>query len=232
MVAGLTKLGIGTLRFDGTNTYTGTTLVSAGTLCGFATIAGPVNVASGATLLPGTTSVIGILNINNSLTLSNGATALMKISLDGGANNDMVNGLSSVNYGGALVVTNVGATSLAAGGSFQLFSAGSHAGNFSSVTVLPAGSGTFNPATGILTIPPTASPTVNPPVVSGGNLILTGSGGSAGAGYTWLSTTNLITPMVSWITNTTGTFSGTGSFSNGIPVNNNEQARFFRLRTP
>ena len=224
---GLTKLGSGTLRFDGTNTYTGTTLVSAGTLCGFATIAGPVNVASGATLLPGTTTAIGTLNINNSLTLSNGATALMKVSLDGGTNNDMVSGLASVSYGGSLVVTNVGVSSLAAGGSFQLFNATSHTGNFSSVTVLPSGSGTFNPATGILTIAPATRPIFNAPVVVGGNLILTGLGGAAGAGYTLLSTTNLTTPLALWITNTTGAFSGTGTFSNSIPVNYSEPARFF-----
>ncbi len=228
----LTKLGSGILRFNGTNTYTGTTRVSAGILCGFGTIAGPVNVASGAALLPGTTTAIGTLTINNSLTFSNGSTAFMKISLDGGPNNDMVSGLSSVSYGGSLMVSNIGVTSLAGGGSFQLFNASSHTGNFSSVTVLPSGSGTFNPATGILTITSTTGPTVNPPVVSNGNLILTGSGGTAGAGYTWLSTTNLTIPAAAWITNTTGTFSGTGTFSNSIPVNYNEPARFYLLRTP
>jgi autotransporter-associated beta strand protein len=77
----------------------------------------------------------------------------------------------------------------------------------------------------------TTPPVVNPVVVSGGNLILTGSGGTAGAGYTWLSTTNLSAP-ITWSTNTTGNFDGSGNFSNAIPVTTSTPAQFFRLRTP
>jgi len=73
-------------------------------------------------------------------------------------------------------------------------------------------------------------PTVNPAIYSGGNLILTGSGGIPGASYTWLQTTNL-TPPVIWTTNLVGTLNGTGSFSNAIPVAA-DPARFFRLRMP
>lgn len=78
--------------------------------------------------------------------------------------------------------------------------------------------------------------TVQPPVlvtskVSGGNLILTGTGGVANAGYTWLTTTNLAAP-ITWTTNATGTFDGAGAFSNTIPINVTTPARFFRLRTP
>jgi hypothetical protein len=73
-------------------------------------------------------------------------------------------------------------------------------------------------------------PTVNAPIYSGGNLILTGSGGVPGASYTWLQTTNL-TPPIIWTTNLTGTLDGAGSFSNAIPVGT-DPARFFRLKTP
>jgi hypothetical protein len=68
----------------------------------------------------------------------------------------------------------------------------------------------------------------NPPTVSGGNLILTGVGGTANSGYTLLTTTNLLSP---WTTNSIGTFSGTGGFSNSIPIGTGS-ASFFRLRTP
>ena len=78
----------------------------------------------------------------------------------------------------------------------------------------------------------TTPPVVNSPVISGGNLILTGSGGTAGAGYTWLSSTNLATPIASWKTNTTGTFNGSGNFSNAIPVSASTPVQFFWLRTP
>ncbi|HXI69261.1 MAG TPA: autotransporter-associated beta strand repeat-containing protein [Verrucomicrobiae bacterium] len=90
----------------------------------------------------------------------------------------------------------------------------------------------FITGAGSLTVSAATPPVVNPPIISGGNLILTGGGGSAGAGYTWLSSTNLTTPMASWITNTTGTFNGSGNFSNAIPVSSSTPAQFFRLRTP
>jgi len=67
---------------------------------------------------------------------------------------------------------------------------------------------------------------------SGGNLILTGSGGAPNGGYTLLASTNVSTPLATWTTNSTGTFSGSGSFSNGIPVNPSEEARFFTIRIP
>jgi hypothetical protein len=76
-------------------------------------------------------------------------------------------------------------------------------------------------------------PTMAPPRVSGGNLILTGTGGTpAGYSYTWLTTTNLKTPLANWTTNTTGNLSGTGSLSNAIPITATPPASFFRLRMP
>jgi len=77
-----------------------------------------------------------------------------------------------------------------------------------------------------------APPVVNHPLISGGNLILTGSGGTAGGGYTWLTSTNLTAPMASWTTNTTGNFDGSGNFSNAVPFSASTPAKFFRLRTP
>jgi hypothetical protein len=75
------------------------------------------------------------------------------------------------------------------------------------------------------------APIFGAPKVSGGNLILTGAGGTPNAGYTWLVTTNLTTP-INWTTNSTGTLDGAGSFSNAIPINASQRASFFRLRMP
>jgi len=75
-------------------------------------------------------------------------------------------------------------------------------------------------------------PTINRPTVSGGNLILTGTGGTPGGSYVWLTSTNLATAIASWTTNTTGTFDGSGAFSNAIPINHAELDRFFLLRAP
>ncbi len=73
-------------------------------------------------------------------------------------------------------------------------------------------------------------PTITSTRAAGGNLILTGSGGTPGAAYTWLSTTNLSAPIV-WATNSIGNLDGAGAFSNSIPMGANP-ATFFRLRLP
>ena len=73
-------------------------------------------------------------------------------------------------------------------------------------------------------------PILGVPHVSGGNLIVTGTGGTPNSPYTWLSTTNLSAPVV-WTTNSTGTLDNAGAFSNSIPIGT-IPARFFRLRLP
>jgi hypothetical protein len=65
--------------------------------------------------------------------------------------------------------------------------------------------------------------------VSGGNLVLAGSGGTAGAAYTILSSTNVLGP---WVTNTAGTFNQNGGFSNAIPVSSSIHSEFFRVQVP
>ncbi len=227
---GLIKRNTGILILNGTNTYTGTTVVTAGAFgVGSAgSIAGPVSVASGATLL-GDAGTIATCVINNTLTLSNGSFTVMQLTP---SSNDQIAGLTGVNYGGSLVVTNASASPLTAGAVYKLFNcAVAGNGNFSSVTLLPVGSGTFNPATGTLTINSVAPPVMNPPTLSGGNLVITGSGGSPGGGYTLLSSTNVATPLTNWVTNTTGVFSGSGAFTNSIPTTNGPQL-FLKLRTP
>jgi hypothetical protein len=78
---------------------------------------------------------------------------------------------------------------------------------------------------------PPAAPVIAAPYISGGNLILTGMGGTPNSPYTWLSTTNLAAPII-WTTNSTGTLNGAGGFSNAIPVSGSTPAKFFRLRQP
>jgi hypothetical protein len=88
--------------------------------------------------------------INNSLTL--GGT--MSVEVSGGTpNSDKVVGLTSVTYGGALVVSNVGPGAVAGGDTFQLFNIGG-SGNFTSITPALTGglSWSFNPATGVLSV--------------------------------------------------------------------------------
>jgi autotransporter-associated beta strand protein len=232
---GLTKVGAGTLYLNGANTYTNTTMVNAGALGGSGTIQGSVAVASGARLSPGNAS-IGTLTINNTLSLASGSSTLVKISMDGGATNDMVSGLTDVSYDGTLVVTNAGGTALVPGTQFQLFNTASHSGNYVNaalVSILPAGAGTFDPATGKLTITSSGVVSFHPVVVSNGSLILTGDGGAApGSDYTLLTSTNVALPLSQWSTNTTGVLDSMGMFSNNIPLNSPDAARFFDVRVP
>jgi hypothetical protein len=79
---------------------------------------------------------------------------------------------------------------------------------------------------------PPIPPTVNPPTVSGGNLILTGSGGTPNRAYSWVTATNVVLPLSAWTPSATGVLDNTGSFSNAIPVNAQDSRRFFKLRIP
>jgi hypothetical protein len=81
-------------------------------------------------------------------------------------------------------------------------------------------------------VPATAPLQITSTTVSAGNLILTGSGGTPGAAYAFLTATNLATPLADWTTNITGTFNNSGGFSNSISITHTEEQRYFRLSTP
>lgn len=244
--AGLTKLDSGTLILAATNTYTGPTVVSAGTLQANV-LYSPVTVDSGATLLTaniingavtvnsggtlgGNVGIIGTVTVNGNLSLASGSTTFLQLTP---ASNDQIAGLTGVSYGGSLIVSNISSSALTVGSQFKLFnSAMTGTGNFSTVTVLPIGTGTFNPASGILTITSSGVLQFNPTSVSNGNLVVTGTGGTPGSAYSLLTATNLLTPLADWTTNISGVFSSTGTFSNGVPINATNPAQFFMLKTP
>jgi autotransporter-associated beta strand protein len=231
--ATLTKSGSGTLYINNANTFTGPTAINGGVLAGTGSLGSPVTIGSGATLSPGTGS-ISTFTINSNLTFSAGSTTFMKVSLDGGVtNNDTIAGLVNVSYGGNLIITNLGATPFKGGEQFQLFTAsGIGSGNFNSITILPAGIGSFNPASGVLTIVPPASPVINPPSLSGSTFTFTGTGGLTNGTYTILTTTNLTASLTNWITVTNGVFDASGNFSNQIPVLPSGPLQFYLIRIP
>jgi autotransporter-associated beta strand protein len=248
-VGSLTKTGAGVLNLLANNTYTGPTTVSNGTLLvsgsigagsapvtvvsgalgGTGTILAPVDIQPGASLAPG--SVIGTLTINNTLTLEAGSTTLMAI--DAASNtSDLVQGLSSITYGGALVVTNVADTPFS--GSFKLFDAAGSSGNFTSVTIVPAPSGgttwSFSPATGVLTVAGGVSTTRTPllSTVTGSTLSL--SWPSDHIGWRLQAQTNTVGKGLSanWVTVPNSTTVNSMSF----PIDKNGGSVFYRLVYP
>jgi autotransporter-associated beta strand protein len=148
---GLIKTGAGLLQLNAYNTYNGPTIVrsgillvngqtdvgavtvSNGTLGGSGLMLGAVTVENGGVLAPG--NPIGALTILNALTLQVGSTTRVEVNKTDGTN-DLVNGLTSITYGGNLVVTNL-AGALTTNDVFKLFDAGGYSGAFASVTPAP-----------------------------------------------------------------------------------------------
>jgi autotransporter-associated beta strand protein len=184
-----------------------------------------------------TITLSGALSGNGGLTVTGGGTLELS-----GANT--YTGDTVVNAGSTLQLdvtgSSLGAFRLANSALLNLNFSGTYAVAGFYTNGVPLQVGTYNAAnlpafitgSGSLIVHAAIPPVVSRPVVLGGNLILTGSGGNANTGYTWLTSTNLTTPIASWTTNTTGTFSANGNFSNAIPITASTPAQFFRLRTP
>jgi fibronectin-binding autotransporter adhesin len=235
------KTGAGTLTLSAPNAYAGTTTVSNGTLvleslgalgagaltvqagatlAGTGYINGPTTIQGGGTLTLGTANV-DALKINSTLALAAGSTTYLKINKTGGSPSaDSVQGLTSVTYGGTLVVTDITSdtTPLAAGDTFSLFSAGAYSGSFNSnsLPVLPAGLSwdITTLASGYIQVVNAVAPLVfNPPA---GNYVgaQTVNISSLTPGATIYYTTDGTTP-------TTGSAHGTTPVTVIVPVNTN-----------
>jgi autotransporter-associated beta strand protein len=151
---GLVKSGASTEILSGANNFCGTTTVSNGALIvngalgtnavtvtggklgGVGVISGAVNIQAGGTLAPGS-NAIGALTISNTLTL--GGTCFIEIN-QALKTNDVVRGLSTVNFGGTLTVNNLSGAPTA-GDSFNIFQAASYHGAFTAFNLPPLGAG-------------------------------------------------------------------------------------------
>ena len=155
-----TKVGTGNWTLTGANSYTGGTIVDGGTLtvnnasgsgtgsgavtvntgatlAGNGIISGSVTINSGAAIAPGTS--IGTLTVNNSVTLASGSATLIEINRTT-LSQDLLNVLTTLNYGGTLTVTNLSGT-LASGDSFKIFDAATYAGSFIATNLPPLAPG-------------------------------------------------------------------------------------------
>ncbi|HEV2696147.1 MAG TPA: autotransporter-associated beta strand repeat-containing protein [Verrucomicrobiae bacterium] len=234
---GLTKIGTGTLYLNGASTFTGPTLVSFGTLGGTGTLASPVTVASGSTLSPGTGG-IGTLTVNSSLSLAAGSTTAVDVNKTAGTK-DLVTGVSTLTYGGTLVVNNLAGT-LASGDSFKLFNATTYSGSFSAISPTTPGAGlTWDVSqlavSGTLGVVTASSVNTNPTnivsSVSGGNLNL--SWPADHIGWRLLVQTNSRAVGLTAASNTWSTVPGSATTNAvSIPIITANPTVFYRLTYP
>jgi fibronectin-binding autotransporter adhesin len=119
--------------FDVTTVSGGFALNAPQTLKGDGSVVGSLTI--NGTLMPGL--AVGTLLFNNDLTLQ--GTTIMEIARNGAVlTNDLITGVITLNYGGALIVTNVGGSPLQVGDSFKLFDAAIFNPAFTSI-IYPAG---------------------------------------------------------------------------------------------
>lgn len=242
---GLRKDDAGAWTLSGNNTYTGPTVVSngtlvvngtitaastnsvtvnGGTLSGTGTIKAAVVIGADGTLAPG--SSIGTLTISNTLVL-NGTTVMEVAHSDA----DQVAGLTSVTYGGTLRVVVAGP--LKGEEVFKLFEAGSYSSDFAFYD-MPV----FDPplywdtslllSNGILRVG--GVPQIGSVTLSGGNLVMGGTGGPINGTYYVLASTNAALPLASWTRMGASQFDSAGNFNSTNAVNVGLPRQFFMLQ--
>jgi alpha-galactosidase len=214
------------------------TLASGQTLAGIGGINGSLAVSPGATLSPSGTNVTlgitegssstGTIVVSNAITL-NGTTVLK---LNGSGINDKVQSGAGITYGGTLSLVNISGSPLANGNSFHIFSAASYAGSFASITPATPGPslawGTSQLNIGVLNVVP--EPIINSVAVSAGNLIFSGTNGTASGTFYVLTTTNVAAPLTNWVTLSTNSFNANGTFSVTNAIAPGTPQRFYCIR--
>jgi parallel beta-helix repeat protein len=90
----------------------------------------------------------------------------------------------------------------------------------------------FNLGSGTLMLSPTRRPFITGFALSVGNLVLSGTNGTAGGSWSLLASTNLALPAANWGLLGTGSFDAAGNFILTNPLDPSLPQRFFRLRVP
>jgi hypothetical protein len=75
-------------------------------------------------------------------------------------------------------------------------------------------------------------PVISGVVRSGGNLLISGSGGTPNGTFSVLTNAIVVTPIATWGTNATGTFDGSGNFSATLPILPSNPRLFYLIKTP
>ncbi len=206
------------------------------TIIGAGTNIGNLVVGSGAILAPSFPGVAGTLTVKGNLTLQSGSTNVFKLNPGTGAS-DAVAGISSVTYGGTLILSNLTASAYKAGTNFHLFSASIY--NSSSFTALiPA-----TPGTGLLwdtsrlTVDGTIGVAAETPpqftsvtLLADHNFEFTFSANNNDH-YTLWASTNLTLPFAQWTDLGSGTMGASPLSFKDLGATNYPQ-RFYRITVP
>jgi fibronectin-binding autotransporter adhesin len=206
----------------------GTLQLGGQTLSGSGTVRGSVTVNGGGILSPGPANGIGTLTVTNVVTIFD--TALMKLNHDSTPNSDRLVA-PTINLGGTLVLTNIGAP-LHAGDTFTLFQ-GTLSGSFSSI--LTPNYYTFDTTqvgvNGTVKVTSYTPPTMTADYssFSSGTITFNAAGGIPGNAVSVLTSTNLSVPLTNWTAVATGNFDGAGAFTAPVTVDKTIPNQYYIL---
>lgn len=248
--AGNTTVEEGTLALSGSGSISGSALITVAAdatldasglvgqafalnggqiLEGNGTVNVNLQVNPGAEVLPGSASTLGVLTVPGAAQLQ--GTTIIKLS---SGSSDQINA-SSFTFGGTLIVTNIGGA-LTAGQTFQPFLGGSYSGNFGAITLPLLGAGlAWNDnlaSSGTMQVVATSRPRIAAVVLSGTNLILSGTQGVSNGQYQLLTSTNVALPLNQWSSVLTNNFDSNGDFNLTNTINPNVPHKFYILQIP
>ena len=210
------------------------TLRSNATIAGNGIVSNVIIMQNGARLVPGAPQG-GIGKMFLGLPPSLNGTVLMEISKNGTVlTNDQIQLAGSVTYGGSLIVSNLGPTTLESGDRFRLFIATAYKSIFPGLILppLPSGLQWANKLAVDGSIQVVGIPRFEAVLRSGTNVVISGSAGLTNTSYTVLTSTNVALALTSWTRLLTNQFDSFGDF---IFTNFADPAvprRFYRLQVP
>jgi autotransporter-associated beta strand protein len=236
---GPTTVTGGGLQVDAPLTNTSITVSGSGTLAGMGPFYGPITIGSGGTLSPGGTATfltaIGRMTNTSSLTLQPGSRCYLEVNLTT-KTNDAIVGMTSLTYGGTLVVTNVGALAFTNGTIVKLFDAASYvAGPVSILPAAPAPGLMWDTSSlavdGTLHVVTSTSPVLTyPSRLPDGNVSFAINGG-LGQGFTVRASTNVSLPFSTWTILQSGTITTVPYIFSDLTATN-YPVRFYRISSP
>jgi hypothetical protein len=178
---------------------------------------------------------LGPLTISNSLVLLPGSTTFVAVNA-ATSGHAAVQGLSSITYGGTLLVSNLSGT-LSLGQSFSIFGSVPTSGNFTSILPSPGPwlRWRIDPATGQISVVSSASqPAFSTVSLAGTSLAVGVTNGPPGSTCYIIASTDLSQPKSAWTRLGTAVFDMSGNFilTNALSANGAGQMYFTTFVVP